>query len=119
MGGVERLVHWSAAIMGMVVAATWLTAGIAEGQSTSADAPRKVRVAVKPDYSALAKRLNLNGLVKVEVVIGLDGRVRKAHVVGGHPVLALEAEKAALATEFESAPRESAQVMEFRFGSGN
>lgn len=87
------------------------------GQSTNADPQRKVKVAAKPEYSALAKRLNLSGLVRVEVLIGTDGKVKRAHVLGGHPVLALEAEKAAIMTEFEPGPKESTQVLEFHFGS--
>lgn len=91
----------------------------AAAQSTTGDAPRRIKVAVKPEYSALAKRLSLSGTVRVEVQIGADGKVKKAHVVGGHPVLGLDAEKAAMLTEFEAASKESTQVIEFRFGSGS
>lgn len=62
---------------------------------------RKVKVLVKPQYPELAKKLNLSGVVKIELTIGADGKVKRAHVVGGHPVLAPEAEKAALLSEFE------------------
>jgi TonB family protein len=82
----------------------------------SADTQRRIKVAARPEYSELARRLNLTGTVKVEVQIAADGKVKKARVVGGHPVLGVEAEKAALKTEFESAPHESTQVIEFRFG---
>ena len=78
-----------------------------------------MKAAVRPEYPELARHLNLTGLVKVEVLIAPDGKVKKAHVVGGHPVLGLEAEKAALRTEFEAGPRESTQVIEFRFGTAN
>ena len=88
-------------------------------QTASPDVSRRIKVAIKPEYSDLAKRLKLSGVVRVEVLIGADGKVKKAHVVGGHPVLALDAEKAALMTEFESATKESTQVLEFRFGSGS
>jgi outer membrane biosynthesis protein TonB len=86
-----------------------------EGASAQ-DTPRKVKVAVHPEYSALAKRLNLIGVVRIEVVISAEGKVKKAHVLGGHPVLAADAEKAALLTEFETGPKESTQVLEFKFG---
>lgn len=88
-------------------------------QSPSADGSRRVKVAVKPEYSALAKRLNLSGVVRVEVSIGADGKVKKAHVLGGHPVLAIDAEKAATMTEFEPGPKESTQILEFHFSSGS
>lgn len=85
-------------------------------QSGAGEASRKIKVTVRPEYPALARQMNLKGTVRVEVVIAPDGKVKKAHVVGGHPLLALEAEKAALLTEFESGPRESTQILEFRFG---
>ena len=88
-------------------------------QSGATGPPRAVNVAVKPEYSALAKRLNLNGAVRVEVVVAPDGRVKSAHVVGGHPVLGVDAEKAALLTEFEPGPKETTQVLEFHFGASN
>jgi TonB family protein len=78
---------------------------------------RKVRVMGKPQYPELAKKLNLTGVVKIEVTIGADGKVKRTHVVGGHPVLAPEAEKAALQSEFEPGPRETSEVIEFKFGS--
>jgi len=83
------------------------------------DAPgskRKVRVMGKPQYPELAKKLNLTGVVKVEVTIGADGKVKRTRVVGGHPVLAAEAERAAMQSEFEPGPKETTEVIEFRFG---
>jgi len=78
--------------------------------------PRKIKVAAKPDYSPLAKQLKLTGNVRVEVQIAPDGKVKKARVVGGHPVLAQDAEKAAMLTQFEPGPKESTQIIEFHFG---
>ncbi len=89
-----------------------------QAQSPS-EPQRQIKVAVRPEYSPLAKHLNLTGVVRVQVQIAPDGKVKKAHVIGGHPVLGLEAEKAALGTEFEPAPHESTQVIEFRFGASN
>jgi hypothetical protein len=42
--------------------------------------------------------------------------VKRTHVVGGHPVLATEAERAALQSEFEPGPKETTEVIEFKFG---
>jgi TonB family protein len=78
---------------------------------------RRVKTMGKPQYPDLAKKLNLTGVVKIEVTIGADGKVKKTRVVGGHPVLASEAEKAALQTEFEPGPKETSEIIEFRFGS--
>ncbi|HXR33830.1 MAG TPA: energy transducer TonB [Verrucomicrobiae bacterium] len=86
-------------------------------QITDGEAPRHIKMAVKPEYSLLAKRLSLSGIVKVEVVVAPDGKVKRTRVVGGHPVLGIEAEKAARATIFEAAPKETTQIIEFRFSS--
>jgi TonB family protein len=99
----------------ITVSVSWLPI---QAQSPS-DTPRHVKVSCRPEYSELARHLNLSGTVKVEVLIGPDGKVKKAHVVGGHPVLGVDAEKAALKTEFEPAPHDSTQVLEFRFGTAN
>jgi len=85
-----------------------------EGDATVSK--RKVRVMGKPQYPDLARKLNLAGVVKVEVTIGTDGKVKRTHVVGGHPVLATEAERAAMQSEFEPGPKETTEVIEFKFG---
>jgi TonB family protein len=47
----------------------------------------------KPDYPAVAHDNYIQGQVQVEVTVGADGRVRKAHVLHGHPLLAASALK--------------------------
>lgn len=81
----------------------------------SSDPPRKVRAPVKPEYSDLARRLNLSGTVRVEVTIAPDGKVKRAKVIGGSPVLAVDAVRAATLTEFEPGPKETTQMLEFTF----
>jgi TonB family protein len=89
-------------------------------QSNSGEEKREARRLVQPRYSELAKKLNLTGTVKVEVTIGPDGIVKKARVLGGHPVLAMDAEKAAMNSTFQPAAKETTEILEFKFaGSGN
>ena len=83
--------------------------------SDSSETRRKPKSLGKPAYPDLARKLNLTGVVKVEVVIGADGRVKRTRVIGGHPVLATEAEKAAQQSEFEPGPKETTEVIEFKF----
>ncbi len=85
-------------------------------QSAEGEAPRRIKEAVTPGYSDLARQMKLRGIVKVEVVIAPDGKVKKARVIGGHPVLAVEAERAALLTKFEAGPKETTQVLQYQFG---
>jgi len=102
----------------LVLAAAGL--GTVSLRSQEGDAPgskRRVKLMGKPQYPDLAKKLNLSGVVKIEVTIGADGKVKRTRVIGGHPVLAPEAEKAAMQSEFEPGPRETSEVIEFKFGS--
>jgi TonB family protein len=76
---------------------------------------RPVRHMVTPAYPELAKKLNLTGTARIEVTIGPDGVVKHTRVLGGHPVLAAEAERAAEKSTFEPAPSETVEVIEFKF----
>jgi len=94
--------------------------GVVAMHGQSEEAPgskRHVKYLGKPAYPELAKKLNLAGTVKVEVIVGADGKVKRTRVLGGHPVLAAEAEKAALQSEFDAGPKETTEVIEFRFGA--
>ena len=76
---------------------------------------RPVRHMVTPAYPELAKKLNLTGTARIEVTIGPDGTVKHTRVLGGHPVLAAEAERAAEKSTFEPGPAETVEVIEFKF----
>jgi TonB family protein len=76
---------------------------------------RAVKHMVAPVMPDLAKKLNLSGTVRIEVVIAPDGTVKRSRVVGGHPVLAAEAEHAAQKSTFEPGPRETTETIDFKF----
>ncbi len=70
---------------------------------------------VQPVYPELARKMNLTGTVKVEVVVSPNGSVKEAKVVGGHPVLANAALDAVRKWRFEAAASESSGVVDFKF----
>ena len=76
---------------------------------------RRAKSKVEPAYPALARRMNITGTVKVEVVVAPNGAVKDARVVGGHPVLATAALDAARKWRFEPASMESTGVIDFKF----
>ncbi|HEY2820175.1 MAG TPA: TonB family protein [Candidatus Acidoferrum sp.] len=76
---------------------------------------RPVRHLVTPAYPELARKLNLTGTARIEVTIGPDGSVKHTRILGGHPVLAAEAEHAAEKSTFEPAAAETVEVIEFKF----
>jgi TonB family protein len=76
---------------------------------------RKIINKVAPVYPDLAKRMNIAGTVKVEVVIRPDGTVKSAKIVGGNPVLLDSAKEAVFKWKFAPAQQENTQVVEVPF----
>ncbi len=50
-----------------------------------------VRSQIKPEYPVVARVNYIQGRVRMEVVVTTEGRVKEAHVVHGHPFLAVSA----------------------------
>jgi len=76
---------------------------------------RRAKSKVQPAYPELARKMNIAGTVKIEVVVAPNGTVKDARVVGGHPVLASAALDAARKWRFEPASTESSGVIDFKF----
>jgi TonB family protein len=70
-------------------------------------------------YPELARKLNIVGTVKVEIVVAPNGIVKDAKVVGGHPVLANAALEAVRKWRFEPTAMESSGVVDFKFEPRN
>src|SRR5258708_8660589 len=86
---------------------------------TTDETRRKVKTKTAPTYPELAKRMNVAGKVKIEVVITPDGRVKSTRVVGGHPLLVQACQDAVKEGKFMPAPEETTQVVEFEFHANN
>jgi TonB family protein len=93
-------------------------AGYAQTGSTD-ESKRKVKSKAAPIYPELAKRMNVTGKVKIEVVIAPDGHVKTTSVVGGHPLLVQACQDAVKEWKFVPAPEETTQVVEFDFRTAN
>lgn len=92
--------------------------GIASAQTASEEGKRKVKTKVTPVYPELAKRMNVSGKAKIEVIITPDGRVKSTRAVGGHPLLVQACLDAVKEWKFVAAPEETTQVVECEF-NGN
>lgn len=84
-------------------------------QAQSEEIVRRAKSRVQPAYPELAKKMNISGTVKIEVVVAPNGTVKDARVVGGHPVLAGAALEAAKKWRFEPASGEATGVIDFKF----
>ena len=80
-------------------------------------AGRRVTSKVAPSYPELAKRMNLRGIVRMEVVVAPSGQVIEVKTLGGHPVLIPAAQDALRKWRFEPGPSQTRTVIEVDFNS--
>jgi TonB family protein len=76
---------------------------------------RKSIIRPIPVYPEVAKRLNLEGTVRIEAVVGPDGQIKGTKVIGGHPVLVESALRALRDWKYEKASSETTVQLEFKF----
>jgi TonB family protein len=86
----------------------------ADGQDAPAE-QRKVVSRVVPLYPDLARRMQLQGKVKLEVMVAANGTVKSTKVIGGNPVLVAAAETAIKKWRFEPAGAPSSELVELTF----
>ena len=104
-------------LIGMALSSVLGTYALA--QSAPEESKRKVKTRVTPTYPELAKRMNVTGRVKIEVIITPDGRVKSTRALGGHPLLVQACLDAVKEWKFVAAPEETNQVVEFEFSGNN
>jgi TonB family protein len=111
--------RWTRIVLASVGATVLLGAsGFAQTAATD-EGKRKVKTKVTPVYPELAKRMNVAGKVKIEVIISPDGHVKSTRAIGGHPLLVQACQDAVKEWKFTAAPEETTQVVEFDFTGGN
>lgn len=82
------------------------------------DATRKIKSRVAPQYPELARKMNVSGSVKLELVVASSGQVKSVKPLGGHPLLIDAAETAVKQWKYEPGP-EATEVVEIRFNGSN
>jgi TonB family protein len=80
-------------------------------------AARKIKTRVEPAYPELAKKNNISGSARVELLITPEGRVKDVKVLGGNPVLVQAVVTAVMKWRYEPAAEESTVVIKFDFAS--
>jgi len=86
------------------------------GRATVAqELKRKALFNPPPQYPQIARRIQLRGTVKIEIVIAPDGSVKDAKVLGGHALLAESALNAVKDWKFAPASSETTERIEFKF----
>lgn len=82
------------------------------------DSGRKVKTKVSPQYPELAKKMNITGAVRLELLIGTNGQVKSVKTLGGHPLLIDAAQNAVKLWRYEPG-LEAVEIVEIRFANGN
>src|SRR5579863_1198204 len=78
--------------------------------SAQAHIDRKAVTKVAPVYPELARRMHVQGSVKLEIVVRPDGNVRSTRVIGGNPVLIQAATDAVQQWKFQTSPSETTEM---------
>jgi TonB family protein len=76
---------------------------------------RKVLSNPVPTYPEVAKRMRLVGTVKVQIVIGADGKIKGTTFIGGHPVLVSAVEETLKNWKYAPGSGETTTQLEFNF----
>lgn len=76
---------------------------------------RKPVVNPDPEYPEIARRMNITGTVKLEIVIATDGSIKSVKVLGGHPLLVDAVQKALKKWKYAPGSAESTIQVDFKF----
>lgn len=109
--------RWRMAGVLTILAAMTCLLPLAAAAEKPVELSRKAKLKVAAVYPNLAKRMNITGTVRLEVVVAANGTVKTTKVVGGHPLLANAAVEAIKKWRFEPASEDTSGVVEFKFGS--
>jgi TonB family protein len=95
-----------------------VTASLLLSSALNAASPpqeRKILHRVEPVYPELARSNRIIGTVKLQLIIGRDGKVKSAEAMGGHPLLIEAALNAVEEWKYEPAAQETKAIVEFKF----
>ncbi len=123
-----RLVTIGQRIVGLMLALCLATAGAEwfgpvpaaaqdqpKQQANTEELSRKAKTKVLPVYPEVARRMSIEGTVRLAVVVAPNGTVKSSKPVGGHPLLVNAAMDAMKQWRFEAGPTESSGIVEFKF----
>lgn len=114
-----RISGWTKFLATAAVAVLLVSASAFSQTGSTDETKRKVKSRTTPVYPELARRMNVTGKVKIEVVVSTDGRVKSTRVVGGHPLLVQTCQDALKEWKFVASSEETTQIVEFEFHGNN
>jgi TonB family protein len=84
-------------------------------QTLAQSTTRKIKNRVEPQYPELARKNNISGSARVELLVAPDGKVKDVKVLGGNPVLVQAAVAAVQKWRYEPATEETTIVVKIDF----
>lgn len=85
------------------------------GPRLAAQEHRKVVSHPAPAYPEIARKMQLTGVVKVQVVIAPDGQIKETKVIGGHPIFVSIVQDTLKNWKYAPASGETTLMLEFNF----
>ena len=76
---------------------------------------RKLLTRVEPYYPETLKRLYIGGIVRIEIVVGANGKVQSTQLLGGSPILGQSAMKAVKQWKYAPAATSNKFVVQLEF----
>jgi len=104
------LILGAIAIWGALNAASLAAQTYDQGSSA-----RKILSRVDPEYPDTLKRLYIGGVVRVEVVVGPNGTVKSAKLLGGSPILGQSTMKALKQWKYAPAAADEVLTVKMEF----
>lgn len=104
-------------MIGSAVLILMALAGLATAQNPpeTMGSGRKVVLRIAPVCPELARKMHIQGTVKLEAIVKPNGTVKNTRVLGGNPVLVEAASEAVAKWKFEAGPSETAEVVQLFF----
>jgi TonB family protein len=106
--------NWIAVALFVLLPILMFTPNPAAAQESS-EGTRKVATKSPPPYPAVARRMGIQGSVRMEVVVAPNGSVKSIELRGAHPMLAEAAQSAVRQWKWEPAARETQESVEIKF----
>ena len=107
----RKIFRW----MGIAIIALLAVMVAAQTAKAQEESSRKVKSRVAPVYPELARKMNVSGVVRVQITIEPNGSVKSAKALGGHPLLIEPAVDAAKKWKYEPAKEETTTIVQFNF----
>ena len=109
------LAVWRNIRLRTIVAILLTFVALASCRPAAAQESRKLKSSVQPRYPELARRGNVYGIARLEVLIARDGTIKDIKVLGGSPLLVQASVDAVKQWKYEAGPYESTIILKFDF----